>query len=101
MPLRLVTKPGAFYLLSNNLEVGAKSCVTEKLRVSSTYTLCGSPKLPKEGNFAGNGNFSYENTKLIQLGGECITTYNLVFVKDRSWDRLLAILTSLNSAGQL
>ncbi len=43
----------------------------------------GSPKLPKEGNFAGNGNFWYENSKLMQLGGECITTYDLVFVKDR------------------
>jgi hypothetical protein len=56
--------------------------VKEKLSVSLTYRLCGSPKLPKEGNFAGNGNFSHENTKLNQLGGECITTYNLVSVKE-------------------
>jgi hypothetical protein len=39
--------------------------------------------LPKEGNFAGNGNFSYINTKLVQLGGNHISTYNLVVVKDR------------------
>ena len=80
MPLRVATKPGAFDLLSNNLEVEAKSCVTEKLGVSLTYTLCGLPKLPKEGNSAGNGNFSFENTKLIQLGGECIRTYYLAEV---------------------
>ena len=30
----------------------------------------GSLKLPKEGEFAGNGSFSYENTKLMQLGEE-------------------------------
>ena len=50
----------------------------------------GSPKLPKEGNFARNGNFSYENTKLIPPGEGCITTYNVVFVKDRR-DRKYAI----------
>ena len=48
--------------------------VKQKLSVSLIYTLSESAKLLKEGFFAGNGNFSYENTKLMQLGGRRITT---------------------------